>query len=189
MEIFLIKKIRESHMGWSDLDKCTIYDSNPTISCEILDGFYLSKTEAKKHLPKDEHSHYISYKYEVFSIKSNIELHSKNEWIKIDKNHPLPKFEEVLAYSKEWVEADFNPKGVRIGYLADEGNFISAKYEPDGEDYISKYEEGDDYQFFQTMENGTKRTWYNNGDDRGDIEGYRPNLPTHYKRISIEDLK
>lgn len=42
---------------------------------------------------------------------------------------------------------------------------------------------GDDYQFSQTMENGTKRTWYNNGDDRGDIEGYRPNLPTHYKRI------
>jgi len=107
----------------------------------------------------------------------------KNEWIKIDKRHPLPKLEEVLAYNKEWVEADFNLKGVRIGYLTDEGNFISAKYEPDGEDYISKYEEGDDYQFSQTMENGTERTWYNNGDDRGDIEGYRPNLPTHYKRI------
>lgn len=107
----------------------------------------------------------------------------KNEWIKIDKKHPLLKLEEVLAYNKEWVEADFNPKGVRIGYLTDEGNFISAKYEPDGEYYISKCEEGDDYQFFQTMENGTKRTWYNNGDDRGVIEGYRPNLPTHYKRI------
>lgn len=107
----------------------------------------------------------------------------KRKWIKIDKKHPLPKFEEVLGFNKEWIETDFNPKGVRIGYLTDEGNFISAKYEPDGEDYISKYEEGDDYQFFQIMEDGTKKTWYNNGDDRGDIQGCRPNLPTHYKII------
>lgn len=112
----------------------------------------------------------------------------ENGWIKIDKKHPLPKFEEVLAYNKEWVEADFNPKGVRIGYLTDEGNFISAKYDPDEEDYISKYEEGDDYQIFQTMEDGTKRTWYNNGDDRGDVEGYRPNLPTHYKKILTDGI-
>ena len=107
-----------------------------------------------------------------------------NEWIKIDKKHPLPKFEEVLGFNEEWIEADFNPKGVRIGYLTDEGNFISAKYEPDGEDYISMHEEGDDYEFFQTMEDGANRPWYNNGDDRGDIEGYRPNLPTYYKRIN-----
>lgn len=106
-----------------------------------------------------------------------------NTWIKIDNEHPLPKFEEVLGYNKEWIETDFNPKGVRIGYLTDEGNFVSAKYDPDGEDYISKYEEGDDYQFFEEMEDGTRKTWYNNGDDRDDIEGYRPNLPTHYKRI------
>lgn len=112
-----------------------------------------------------------------------------NTWIKIDNEHPLPKFEEILGYNKEWIEVDFNPKGVRIGYLTDEGNFISAKYEPDGEDYISKYEEGDDYQFFQTQEGGTMKTWYNNGDDRGDIEGYRPNLPTHYMRISIDGIK
>ncbi len=113
---------------------------------------------------------------------TQIEEQSSN-WIKISKNNPLPKFVEVLAYNKEWIEVDFNPKGVRIGYLTDEGNFISAKYEPDGEDYISKYEEGDDYQFFQTQEDGSIKTWYNNGDDRGDIEGYRPNLPTHYKLI------
>ena len=74
MEIFLIKQIKESHRGWSDLDKCTIYDSNPTITCEILDGFYLSETEAKKHLPKDEHSRYVTYEYEVFSVKSNVDV-------------------------------------------------------------------------------------------------------------------
>ena len=56
-----------------------------------------------------------------------------------------------------------------------------------GEKYWLEYV-GDDYQFFEEMEDGTKRTWYNNGDDRGDIEGYRPNLPTHYKRISIDNL-
>lgn len=119
-------------------------------------------------------------------LKANKE--EKNEWIKIDKKHPLPKFEEVLAYNKEWVEADFNPKGVRIGYLTDEGNFVSAKYDPDGEDYVSRYEDGDDYQFFEEMEDGTRKTWYNNGDDRGDIEGSRPNLPTHYKKISTDGI-
>lgn len=136
-----------------------------------------------------EGRNYICYKLLSF-INSLPEESSEEEkgWIKIDEKHPLPKFEEVLAYNKEWVEADFNPKGVRIGYLTDEGNFVSAKYDPDGEDYISKYEEGDDYQFFEEMEDGTRKTWYNNGDDRDDIEGYRPNLPTHYKKISTDGI-
>ena len=111
-------------------------------------------------------------------------IEGKNDWIKIDPFHPLPKFEEVLAFNKEWIEADWNPKGVRIGYLTDEGSFISAYYCPDPEDYGNRREEGDDFDYSQEQEDGSLKTWYNNGDERGDIEGHRPNMPTHFMRIS-----
>lgn len=106
----------------------------------------------------------------------------KNEWIKIDKKHPLPKFEEVLAYNKKWINEDFNPKGIRIGYLADEGNFVSAVYDSDSEGYGTCFEEGDDYDCCQLQPDGTTKTWYHRNGEA--IEGYIPNMPTHYMKIT-----
>lgn len=105
----------------------------------------------------------------------------KRKWIKIDKKHQLPKFEEVLGYNEEWVNEDFNPKGIRIGYLNDENNFVSAVYNNDSEDYSTCYKEGDDYDFSQLEENGKSKTWYYKNGIR--IEGCRPNMPTHYSII------
>lgn len=36
-----------------------------------------------------------------------------------------PMGEEVLAFNKKWINEDYNPKGIRIGFQTDEG-FTSA---------------------------------------------------------------
>lgn len=50
----------------------------------------------------------------------------QSKWINFENESP-PIGTEVLAYNPEWIDEDFNPKGVRIGYLSDEG-FISAHW-------------------------------------------------------------
>ena len=133
----------------------------------------------------------VKQEYEIESIrlfeaKEAIDLALKDmvpdiRWIKIDEENPLPKFKEVLAYNKEWIDEDFNPTGIRIGYLQEEGNFVSAVYDSDSEEYGCCYEEGDDYDTSQTQEDGTIKTWFHRGGLP--IEGYRPNMPTHYMFI------
>ena len=109
-------------------------------------------------------------------------MYIKPKWIKIDKKHPLPKFKEVLSFNEMWIDEDFNPTGIRIGYLDDNGNFVSAKYCPDSEDYVTCCEEGDDYDTSQFQPDGTTKTWYHRNGEA--IEGYLPNLPTHFMYIN-----
>ena len=101
--------------------------------------------------------------------------------VKIDADHPLPYGQEVIGYNKEWVEEDFNASGTRIGFLSDIG-FISAKWVNDQDCYTTCSEEGDDYKIFEILPDGTRKTWckYENGED---VEGYLPNMPTHFMLI------
>jgi len=50
--------------------------------------------------------------------KENDPLH---EWFTFEMIKP-PIGEEVLAYSPEWIHLDFNPKGIRVGFLIGDEN-------------------------------------------------------------------
>lgn len=112
----------------------------------------------------------------------------KDIWIPV-YDHSLPLFIDVIGYNKEWIN-EWNPNGTRIGYFTTEGNsdleFHSAVYQSDSEDYGNCREEGDDYDTCQEQPDGTTKTWYNN--DGNDVEGYRPNIPSHYMLIPKHPL-
>ena len=118
---------------------------------------------------------------EILSIIDSLQQEEPGVWIKIDADHPLPYGQEVIGYNKEWVYEDFNPSGTRIGFLTDTG-FFSAKWVNDQDCYTTCSEEGDDYMISQTLSDGTRKTWckYENGEA---IEGYLPNMPTHFMLI------
>lgn len=114
--------------------------------------------------------------------KKIISPYFKNEvWVKIDADHQLPYGQEVIGYNKAWVHEDFNPSGTRIGFLNDIG-FVSAKWINDQDCYVTCSEEGDDYEIFQVLPDGTRKTYckYENGEA---VEGHLPNMPTHFMLI------
>lgn len=43
---------------------------------------------------------------------------------------------EVIAYHHKWINEDFNPSGQRVGFLTDDGDFISAYWWDTQDDYI-----------------------------------------------------
>lgn len=53
------------------------------------------------------------------------DTHPNSSWIST-KNKLPPKGEEVLAFNKKWINEDFNPKGIRIGFLNGDKEFTSA---------------------------------------------------------------
>ena len=117
----------------------------------------------------------------ILSIIDSLQQEEPGVWVKIDADHPLPYGQEVIGYNKEWVHEDFNPSGTRVGFLNDIG-FISAKWVNDQDCYTTCSEEGDDYKIFEILPDGTRKTWckYENGEA---IEGYLPNMPTHFMLI------
>ena len=117
----------------------------------------------------------------VKNIITSLQKEEPGVWIKIDADHPLPDGQEVIGYNKEWVHEDFNPSGTRIGFLSDIG-FHSAKWVNDQDRYTTCSEEGDDYEIYEILPDGTRKTWCKceNGED---IEGYLPNMPTHFMLI------
>ena len=117
----------------------------------------------------------------VENIIDSLQKEEPGVWIKIDADHPLPDGQEVIGYNKEWVHEDFNPSGTRIGFLSDIG-FHSAKWVNDQDRYTTCSEEGDDYEIYEILPDGTCKTWCKceNGED---IEGYLPNMPTHFMLI------
>ena len=117
----------------------------------------------------------------VRTIISSLQQEEPGVWIKIDADHPLPYGQEVIGYNKEWVHEDFNPSGTRIGFLSDIG-FHSAKWVNDQDCYDTCSEEGDDYNIYEILPDGTRKTWckYENGEA---VEGYLPNMPTHFMLI------
>ena len=62
----------------------------------------------------------------------------ENRYINYQEQKP-PFFVEAIAYHYKWIDEDFNPNGIRIGFLSDEG-FISAYWwnEQDCYETISK---------------------------------------------------
>ena len=117
----------------------------------------------------------------ILSIIDSLQQEEFGTWIKIDADHPLPYGQEVIGYNKEWVHEDFNPSGTRVGFLNDMG-FISAKWVDDQDCYATCSEEGDDYNIYEILPDGTRKTWrkYENGEA---VEGYLPNMPTHFMLI------
>ena len=98
-------------------------------------------------------------------------------WIRIDKAHPLPENQAVIAYNKEWIDDVNNPSGTRIGFLNSIGDFVSARWTEGMLCYETCLAEGDDYE--ATTPDG-KHYYWKNGEP---VEGYRPNMPTHYMLI------
>ena len=117
----------------------------------------------------------------ILSIIDSLQQEEPGVWVKIDADHPLPYGQEVIGYNKEWVHEDFNPSGTRVGFLNDIG-FISAKWVDDQDCYATCSEEGDDYNIYEILPDGTRKTWckYENGEA---VEGYLPNMPTHFMLI------
>ena len=60
---------------------------------------------------------------------------TNNVWISVD-DKPIPKGQFVIAYHPKWVDEDFNPQGVRIGFQGDDG-FISAYWWDSEDDFIA----------------------------------------------------
>ena len=117
----------------------------------------------------------------ILSIIDSLQQEEPGVWVKIDADHPLPYGQEVIGYNKAWVHEDFNPSGTRVGFLNDIG-FISAKWVNDQDCYATCSEEGDDYNIYEILPDGTRKTWckYENGEA---VEGYLPNMPTHFMLI------
>lgn len=53
------------------------------------------------------------------------ELKFSENWIKYQDSMPTDEDGEVLCYSPEWIDEDFNPRGLRVGFMCGSG-FISA---------------------------------------------------------------
>lgn len=81
-------------------------------------------------------------------------------WNKISEKE-LPYGEEVIAFNEKWIDEDFNPSGLRVGFLDDDG-FISTEWDEDCDCYCTTYEEGDDVDAY-----GRKK----------------PNMPTHWMKM------
>jgi hypothetical protein len=47
---------------------------------------------------------------------------------------------EVLGFSPEWEDADFNPKGVRVGFFNENGTFTQAAWNDYQDRYVSDYD-------------------------------------------------
>jgi len=75
-------------------------------------------------------------------------------WRKFSEKKP-PIGQEVLAYNKAWVDEDFNPKGVRIGFYDGEEDFTSAHYWSHQDCYmtISHSECDDNLEFSDEIKN------------------------------------
>lgn len=101
------------------------------------------------------------------AFKAGAKLMMEELWISI-KDRPLQREDgQVLGFNPEWIDEDFNPSGIRVGFLSEDG-FTSATWNNEQDCFDTVYEEGDDYykgNLF-TLEQEKKNA--------------RPNMPTHY---------
>ena len=84
-----------------------------------------------------------------------------NMYINYQEQKP-PIGVEVIAYNHKWIDEDFNPNGIRIGFLSDDG-FISAFWwdEQDCYETISKLHCEDDEDFFEShIDNTEPEFWF-----------------------------
>lgn len=74
----------------------------------------------------------------VEKVKSAVKqfLDEENEWHSVADGDLPPIGEEVIGYSKDWVDEDFNPRGTRACFLTDNG-WISAMWWDYQDTYIT----------------------------------------------------
>ena len=95
----------------------------------------------------------------VFIEGANFVLN--NMYINYQEQKP-PIGVEVIAYNHKWIDEDFNPNGIRIGFLSDDG-FISAFWwdEQDCYETISKLHcEGNEYFYKNHIDNTEPEFWF-----------------------------
>lgn len=92
------------------------------------------------------------------------------KWNKVSEKE-LPHGEEVIAFNKKWIDEDFNPNGTRVGFLEDDG-FISAEWNDKWDEYVTYYEEGDDYDDVPASML-----------DENHMKFAKPNMPTHWMKM------
>ena len=67
----------------------------------------------------------VSLKIEAYKNGYNKALHS-SRWRKVSEELP-PEGEEVLFFHEDWIDEDFNPKGIRIGFYESD-DYTTAKW-------------------------------------------------------------
>lgn len=56
------------------------------------------------------------------------EVAAFRNWNVFEHIKPKPEDFEVLAYHHNWIDPDDNQKGTRVGFMMDDGTFVSAKW-------------------------------------------------------------
>ena len=64
-------------------------------------------------------------------------------WHKFIEGSLPPVDVDVIAYSKKWIHPDYNPKGIRIGFM-EEDRFYSAQWDGDA-NYSTHCSDDNDY--------------------------------------------
>lgn len=49
-------------------------------------------------------------------------------WISVKDELPKPEDNEVIGFSPDWIDEDFNPNGTRVCFPSGMGGWISAKW-------------------------------------------------------------
>jgi hypothetical protein len=57
-------------------------------------------------------------------------------WIPIDALITPEEGVEMIAFHPEWINEDFNPKGIRVGFFDGDESFVSAKWIDHQDSYI-----------------------------------------------------
>jgi len=86
------------------------------------------------------------------------------EWIDLKKLKAEPGI-EFLLFNEKWKDEDFNPNGIRIGFLDDVSGWTSAYWCNYHDDYHTRTSDEDDNQF----------------------EDYKAEnqIPTHFMRLPV----
>lgn len=67
-------------------------------------------------------------------------------WIDIQNELP-PTGEEVVLFSPRWINEDFNPKGVRIGFRDDVSGWVTAHWCNVHDEYHTRTSDRNDYNY------------------------------------------
>lgn len=73
----------------------------------------------------------------------------------ITPNDCPPVATEVIFYSEQWVNEHFNPQGIRIGFLDNFGNYVTAQYNIMKETYVQR----ENSQFDEEPKSQTPTHW------------------------------
>lgn len=69
------------------------------------------------------------------------------KWIKLTEDNKPEEGQELLLFNEKWIDEDFNPKGIRIGFYSDAGGWITAYYCNIHDCYHTRISDEDDEQF------------------------------------------